>query len=74
MDLYKPKTVYGIMIQGRSQIQQWVTKFKVQYGHDEKHLEYIQYSRTNKKEMVSVCTITFLNYDCEIQKEIQTIF
>jgi len=52
VDLYKPKTVYGIMIQGRSQIQQWVTKFKVQYGHDEKHLEYIQYSRTNKKEMV----------------------
>jgi len=32
VDLYKPKQIFGVMIQGRSQIQQWVQKFKVQYG------------------------------------------
>jgi len=41
VNLYKPKTVYGLMIQGRSQIQQWVTKFKVQYGDDVNSLKYI---------------------------------
>jgi len=41
VDLYKPKTVYGVMIQGRGQIQQWVTKFKVQYGDTIDSLKYI---------------------------------
>jgi len=52
VDLMKPKTVYGVMIQGRGQIQQWVTKFKVQYGNDEKHLEYVKHSRANPVPMV----------------------
>jgi len=41
VDLYKPKEIYGVMIQGRSQIQQWTTKFKVQYGDNIKDLKYI---------------------------------
>merc|ERR1712096_351463 len=28
VDLYKPKEIFGVMIQGRSQIQQWVTNSK----------------------------------------------
>ena len=42
MDLYKPKEIFGVMIQGRSQIQQWVTKFKVQYGDNENSLKYVE--------------------------------
>merc|ERR1719187_2255435 len=41
VDLYKPKEVFGVMIQGRSQIQQWVTKFKVEYSMDGKNFETI---------------------------------
>merc|ERR1719239_113160 len=52
VDLLKPKRIFGVMIQGRSQIQQWVTKFKVQYGNSPKHLNYINYSRSNPKAVV----------------------
>merc|ERR1712002_200316 len=41
VDLYKPKEVFGVMIQGRSQIQQWVTKFKVEYSMDGKNFESV---------------------------------
>merc|ERR1712096_133180 len=49
VDLYKPKEIFGVMIQGRSQIQQWVTKFKVQYGDNENSLKYVE---CGGKEMV----------------------
>jgi len=42
VDLYKPKEIFGVMIQGRSQIQQWVTKFKVQYGDNENSLKFVE--------------------------------
>ena len=42
------------MIQGRSQIQQWVTKFKVQYGDDVNSLKYIS---VGSKPLVSVSLI-----------------
>lgn len=42
------------MIQGRSQIQQWVTKFKIQYGNSPQNLNYINYSRSNPKAMVGI--------------------
>ena len=51
VDLYKPKEIFGVMIQGRSQIQQWVTKFKVQYGDSEDSLKYIE---SGGKPMVSL--------------------
>ena len=54
VDLYKPKRIFGVMVQGRSQIQQWVTKFKVQYGNSPDHLNYINYSRSNPKAMVGI--------------------
>merc|ERR1712096_27824 len=42
VDLYKPREIFGVMIQGRSQIQQWVTKFKIQYGDSENSLQYVE--------------------------------
>ena len=43
------------MIQGRSQIQQWVTKFKVQYGDNENSLKFVE---AGGKPMVGYRTIS----------------
>ncbi|XP_072016910.1 EGF-like repeat and discoidin I-like domain-containing protein 3 [Amphiura filiformis] len=44
--------VNGVMIQGRHGVDQWVTKFRVQYGVNEDDLVYVQTNHTNQESMV----------------------
>ena len=52
-DLGFQQSVAGVMLQGRQDGPQWVTKFKVQYSDDGVNWKYVQQTN-NQGEMVSL--------------------
>jgi hypothetical protein len=46
-DLGGVKSIGGVLIQGRNNYAQWVTKFKVQYSADNANWDYVQNGRVS---------------------------
>ena len=57
VDLGEMKSVSGIVMQGRSDYEQWVKKYKVEYSHNGITWEFVKDKQNNDKVSVGIGSV-----------------